>query len=170
MAQINYDCSPKTVGTVAKPVQPSTDLRDSPKRSLQSGPATPPPGSANDLAKAIQNNRVRAQQALDAAAKASNPAQLDKAMNSYDAAIKALDADYDKAADEASDAGRDKLLELKAKDEQTFADKAAETFQAQLDAAKAAEPQDPNNVGTKNGYTFVWDGPLQADHVTCREI
>jgi hypothetical protein len=172
-AQINIDCTAKSDGAAApKPAPSTSQLRDTLRQALERGAAAkPPPVSAEALAKSIHDAQARAQRALDAAASASDPAQQDKALKAYNGAIRDLDAAYDKAAGEAdTEAGRDRLLQMKAADEQAFATKANDAFAAQLDAAQAAQTKGPDNVGMTDGYVFVCDGPLQSDHVSCREI
>lgn len=172
-AQVNIDCTAKSGAATAPKSTPSTSqLRDTLRQSLERGAAAkPPPVSAEALAKSIHDAEARAQRALDAAAQASDPAQQDKALKAYNGAIKDLDAAYDKAAGEAdTEAGHDQLLQMKADDEEAFATKANDAFAAQFEAAQAAQPKGPDNVGMTDGYVFVCDGPLQSDHVSCREI
>jgi hypothetical protein len=172
-AQVNIDCTAKSGGaTTPRPAPSTSQLRDTLRQSLEGGAAAKPtPVSAEGLAKSIRDAEARAQRALDSAAHASDPAQQDKALKAYNGAIKDLDAAYDKAAGEAAtEGGRDKLLQMKADDEEAFATKANDAFAAQLEAAQAALPKGPDNVGMTDGYVFVCDGPLQSDHVSCREI
>lgn len=175
-AQVNVDCSAKG-GAPAKASPPPSQLRELLRKSLSSGGTAgkPPPVSAEALAKAIHDAEDRARRALAAATSTSDPLQQDKAIKAYNAALKDLDKAYDQAADEAdTDAGRDRLLRMKADDEQALAAEANEKFAAQREAAEAAQaaarPKEPDNIGMTDGYVFVCDGPVDGDHVACREV
>ena len=172
-AQVNIDCSAKS-GGAAKPTAPSaTRLRELLRQRLAEGGTVkkPPPVSAEALAKSIHDAEARAERALAAATGTSDPAQQDRALKVYNAALKDLDKAYDKAADEAdSDAGRDRLLQMKADAEEQLAAAANEKFAAQRAAAEAARPKGPDNVAMLGDKIIVCDGPADGDHVACREM
>jgi hypothetical protein len=174
-AQVNIDCSPKGGGGAAagKPAPSRTDLRELLRKRLAEGGtgAKPPPVSAEALSKSIHDAEARAERALAAASSTADPARQDKALKAYNAALKDLDKAYDRAAEEAdTDAGHDRLLEMKAEAEEQLAREANEKFAAQRAAAEAARPRDPDNVGMIGDRIVVCDGPVDGEHVNCREL
>lgn len=172
-AQVNIDCSVKSGGAPAQASPSTSQLRELLRQSITNGaaPGTPPPVSAEALAKSIHDAEDHARRALAAATGSADPAQQDRAIKAYNAALKDLDKAYDRAAAEAdTQSGRDRLLRMKADDEQALADEANAKFAAQREAAQAAQPKPPDNVGMTDGYVFVCDGPLKSDHVNCREV
>jgi len=174
-AQVNIDCTPKTGGAAAaKPSPSTTQLREMLRQRLANGSATTKPPSADTLAKSIKDAEDRAHRALAAATSTTDPAQQEKAIKAYNAALKDLDNAYDKAAAAATPEGRNELEGLKAQAEQKLADEANAKFTAQREAAEAAQaaakPKEPDNIGMTDGYVFVCDGSLKGDHVSCREI
>lgn len=179
--KVNIDCSDKTGGNgsaaPAKPGPSTSQLRELLQKRLSNGrpQAKAPPVSAEALSKSIHDAEDRAHRALDAAAGTTDPAQQDKALKAYNAAVKDLDAAYDRAAKEAdSEDGRDKLIKMKAEAEKQLTDDANQKFAAQRAAAEAAQAaakaKEPDNVGMTNGYVFVCDEPLKSAHASCREI
>jgi hypothetical protein len=180
-AQVNIDCSAKTgAAGSAAPANPgpsTTQLRELLQKRLatRGSTAKAPAVSAEALSKSIHDAEDRAHHALDAAAGTADPVQQDKALKAYNAAVKDLDAAYDRAAKAADSAeGRDRLIKMKAEAEQELTDDANRKFAAQRAAAEAAQAAakgpEPDNVGMTNGYVFVCDGPLKGDHVSCHEI
>jgi hypothetical protein len=173
-AQVNIDCSAKSGGGTASKSAPSaTRLRELLRQRLAEGGTAkkPPPVSAEALAKSIHDAEARAERALTAATSTADPAQQDRALKAYNAALKDLDNAYDKAADEAdTDSGRDRLLQMKADAEQQLAAEANEKFAAQRAAAEAARPKDPDNIAMVGDKIITCDGPVDGDHVTCREM
>jgi len=173
-AQVNIDCSAKSGGAAAgKSVPSPTQLRELLRKRLAEGGtlAKPPPVSAEALSKSIHDAEARAERALAVATSTTDRAQQDKALKAYNAALKDLDKAYDKAADEAdTEAGHDRLLQMKADAEQHLADEANEKFAAQRAAAEAARPKDPDNIAMLGDKIIVCDGPVDGDHVACREM
>ena len=174
-AQVNIDCSAKSGGGAAagKPAPSRTELRELLRKRLAE-PKTgdkPPPVSAEALSKSIHDAEARAERALAAASSTADPARQDKALKAYNAALKDLDKAYDTAAQEAdTDAGHDRLLEMKAEAEEQLAREANERFAAQRAAAEAARPHDPDNVGMIGDKIIVCDAPVDGDHANCREM
>ena len=173
-AQVNIDCSAKGGGGAAgRPAPSPSKLRELLRQSLSRGgtAAKPPPVSAEALSKSIHDAEARAERALAAATSTSDPAQQDKALKAYNAALKDLDQAYDKAADEAdTDAGRDRLVQMKDDAEERLAAEATAKFAAQREAAEAARPKGPDNIGMIGDRIVVCDGPVDGDHVSCREM
>ncbi len=172
-AQVNIDCSAKSAAPAApKQGAPQNALRDQLLRSLGSSPkAAGPAASPEALAKAVHNAQDRAQSALDAAAKTSDPIQRQKLSQSYKAAMKDLNTAYDKAAAAAdTPEGRAQLLAMKQADDQRYAEAADRQIQPPA-AVRAETPnRGPDNVGASGGYVYACDGPVDGPHVSCREI
>lgn len=176
-AQVNIDCSAKSGGGAAagKPAPAPSNLREILRQSLsRGGTAKSAAPSADALNKAITDAAERARRALAAASGTSDPAQQDKALKAYNAAIADLDKAYDRAIDAASPDSRAEIEELKDQAEQRLLKDADAAFAAQREAAdaarEAARPPEPDNVGMAGDYVFVCDGPVDGDHVSCREI
>lgn len=174
-AQVNIDCSAKSGGgEAAGKRDPSvTRLRELLRQRLAEGGMVrkPPPVSAEALAKSIYDAEARAERVLAAATSTADPARQDNALKAYNAALENLDKAYDKAAEEAdTDAGRDRLLQMKADAEEQLAAEANAKFAAQRAAAEAARPKEPGNVAMQGDIVFVCDGPAGGDHVACREV
>src|SRR5262249_45236246 len=148
-AQVNIDCSVKSGGGTAatKPGPSTSQLRELLGQSLSNGAtAKAPPVSAEALARSIHEAEDRARRALAAAAGARDPAQqapskLDRALKSYNAALKELDEAYDRAAAAAdTESGHDRLIQMKADDEQALSAEANAQFAAQGAVAQEAQP------------------------------